>query len=183
MAQIIQIQPRKYQNSDSAKKVIEYMARLGEHSNRAADLKIWGTSAGHHYCKTPEQMIAEFDYIQHDIYHQRGSLMVHYSFRITLAEFEKMNCDWYKFADFATMCCRYIFDHGFQSCFAIHLQFHSDGSPDIHFHLAINTVGYNDSHKLCQYPNSLYNTIQKPLLDMFYTYINTCSFSDLNMLM
>lgn len=167
MALITQLHPREYKNKDAARKVIEYISRTRENETKADELICFGDNAGYRHGKTPAQIAAEYQFVQHKFFHKTGSLIMHFSIEITFEEFHKLNNDWYRLANYAVDCCRYIYNLGYQCCFAIH---HTK-KPSIHIHLVVNTVSYINDHKFSQYPTRVYLNIEKPLLDLFYQHL------------
>ena len=173
MAQVIQLHPREYKNNDAIIRVIEYITRTRENETKADQLICWGDHAGCHHGKTPAQTIAEYEY-PHRIFHKTGSKLLHFSIRLLPSEFQRMNFDFERLANYAIHCCQYIFSMGYQCCFAIHCT----DEPDIHIHLVMNSVSYQDDHKFSQYHKRVYNLIEKPLLDLFYQHLYTYPFMD-----
>lgn len=168
MALITQINPRKYKNKDAAQKLIEYISRTREDEYRAYELVCFGDAAGYSHNKTSAQTIAEFQLIHNTLIYKTGSRMMHFSIEISPDDFRRLNNDWLKLADYGVACCRYIHNLGHQCCFAIH---HTE-KPSIHIHLAVNTVNYCTGNKFSQYPVRVRQIIEKPLLNLFYQYLN-----------
>ncbi len=118
MVLITQLNPREYKNKDAAKKVIEYISRTRENEDRYCELICFGDAAGYNHNKAPAQTIAEFQFIHNTLLRKPGSRMMHFSIKVTLEDFRRLNNDFNRLADYAVDCCRYILNLGYrqESC-------------------------------------------------------------------
>lgn len=164
---MIHINSLKFQNKDAAENLIRYITRTREEEYRRDDLLLYGSSSGYTYHKPVDHIIQEFEYIQ-KFYKAKGALMCHYVIQISPQNYARMNNDINTLGNFATECCRYLFQMGHQACFAIH---YPQGGK-LHIHLAINTVNFNTGYKIRQYPAEIKKNIEIPIQNIFknYTY-------------
>ena len=174
MAQIMQISPREYKNRDAISSTIKYITRTREHETKADHLICWGDHSGYHHGKTPAQTIAEFEYLHYGIFHKTGSSLLHFSIKPYPTEFQQLGSDFNRLANYAVACCQYIYTLGYQCCFAIHCA----PGVDVHIHLVMSSVSYQEEYKFSQYPTNVYNMIEKPLIDLFYRHLYSYSSFD-----
>lgn len=163
---MIQLNKFEYQNEDSAEYVIRYITRTRKNEDRAHELLGYGSYHGYHYSKPVKEIIAEFEYIQKQ-YHTQGSLMCHYVMHISPELFFKMNNDLNALSAYASACSKYIFNLGYQTCFAIHYS----AEDKLHIHFAINTTNYRTGHKLRQYYIEIRKNIEYPLSNLLSNYL------------
>ena len=172
-ALIIQLHPFEYKNMDSAQKVIRYITRTRPNETRADELLSYGSHVGNVYYKPSEQFIREFEFVQTYL-GGKGSLMCHYSIQISNPIFARMNNDLNILNCYARDCCKYIFDFGYQTAYAIHYS----KKNRLHIHLAINTIRYTKKGKLRQYPTEIRHTIEIPLNNILQHYVRNISTFD-----
>lgn len=163
---MIQLNKFKYQNKDSAEYVIRYITRTRKNEDRAHELLWYGSYHGFLYKKPVEEIIAEFEYIQKQ-YRTPGSLMCHYVMHISVELYSKMNNDLDILNAYASECCKYIFNLGYQNCFAIHYS----AEDKLHIHFAINTTNYRTGYKLRQYPPEIKKNLEYPLSNLLTDYL------------
>ena len=171
----IRIHGGEYKNKDAFENVIRYITRTRNNENRQNELIFYGTACGYPSLKSPEKIIKEFEYIARS-YGTRGSFLVHYTIGIYDSLFNKMGNSFDVLAACMVECCRYIHNIGYQSCYAVHIS----QEKKLHVHLVISTTNFRTGRKLNQYPFSISNEIERPLLDIFNRYtINQLSFSQI----
>ena len=168
---MIQLNRFEYKNDDSAEYVIRYITRTRKNEDRAHELLSYGSYHGFMYQKPVEEIISEFEFIQNQ-YRTEGSLMCHYVILVNPELFAKMNNDIYRLNAYASACCKYIFDMGYQTCYAIH----NSADKKLHIHLAINTTNYMSGSKLRQYYKEVNKNIEKPLSNLAASFIISDSF-------
>ena len=161
MPLMIQLNKFEYKNDDSAEYVIRYITRTRKHEDKAHELVSYGSYHGFLYQKPVEEIISEFEFIQKQ-YQTEGSLMCHYVILVNPKLFAQMDNDIYRLNAYASACCKYIFNMGYQACFAIH----NSKEKNLHIHLAINTTNYMNGYKLRQYYKEIHKNIEKPLSNL-----------------
>jgi hypothetical protein len=154
----IRLNPLEYKNIDSAENLIRYITRTRPDEDKKEELLAYGFTYGNQYLRPIEDMIKEFEFI-HKYYSATHCLMCHYVIRFSDDNFYKLDSPLQKLCDYGSACCRYLFEMGFQACYAIH----DNGEKFPHVHLAINTINYMNGRKLRQFPVELYNNIEVPL--------------------
>ncbi|MBQ3545379.1 MAG: relaxase/mobilization nuclease domain-containing protein [Lachnospiraceae bacterium] len=166
----IQINKLEYKNKDAANNLIRYITRTRPNEDRRNELITYGTVWGNNFNKPIEHVIREFEYIQQQ-YGTTGSLMCHYCIHISPSAYEAINNDLSKLIDYSKECCEYLFNLGFQCCYAIHYS----ETERLHIHLAINTTNFNTGYKLRQFPAEIKKTIEIPLTKLYEKYTYNCS--------
>ena len=166
MPLMIQLNKFEYKNDDSAEYVIRYITRTRKNEDRAHELVSYGSYHGFIYQKPVEEIVSEFEFIQ-DQYGTEGSLMCHYVILVKPELFAQMGNDVYRLNAYASACCKYIFDLGYQTCFAIH----NSCEKNLHIHLAINTTNYMNGNKLRQYYKEIHKNLEKPLSNLAASFI------------
>ena len=164
-ASMTQLNRGKYKNKNAIENEIRYISRTRKNETRQDELIIYGTNHGYNYQKPVEEIIHELKRVQ-TMYGSRGSKLAHYCTKIYPKLFEKIHGDITLLADYAVNCCQYIYNLGYQCCFAIHCS----KDEGVHIHLVISTTNFNTTYKLQQYPKRSYNNIEKPLLNMLNEY-------------
>lgn len=165
MPLMIQLNKFDYTNKDSIHHVIRYITRTRCNEDRVNELICYGSHHGYLYQKPVTELISEFEYVSNQ-YNAVGSLISHYIIQISSTLYAKMNNDPILLSEYATACCRYIFDLGHQTCFAIHYS----KERKLHIHLVINTINYKTGKKLRQYHKEIKRTIEYPLINLIRQY-------------